>query len=87
LPEYYGADGEQRMWRKSVRVSNDFDKARSEAHLLVRTRVTKQTPEMLAFDVPVRFGATRVTASAAAMTASVGDDKGKRRGARSTKRS
>ena len=40
------------MWRKSVRVSNDFDKARSEAHLLVQnTRVTKQTPEMLAFDV------------------------------------
>jgi hypothetical protein len=52
--EYYGADGEARMWRKSLLLANDFDKARGEAHALARLRET-QLGALLAADVPVRF--------------------------------
>jgi hypothetical protein len=50
-PEYYQADGEDRMWRKSVLLANDFDKARAEAHELARLRQT-QPMAVLAADVP-----------------------------------
>jgi hypothetical protein len=52
--EYYGADGESRMWRKSLLLTNDFDKARAEAHVLAQLRETQAGP-LLAADVPVRF--------------------------------
>lgn len=53
-PEYYQADGEGRMWRKSLLLTNDFDKARAEAHALAQLRVTVAGP-LLAADIPVRF--------------------------------
>jgi hypothetical protein len=50
-PEYYQPDGEDRMWRKSVLIANDFDKARAEAHELARLRQTMPMA-VLAADVP-----------------------------------
>jgi hypothetical protein len=52
--EYYGPDGESRMWRKSSLLANDFDKARLESHALARLRET-QLPQLVAADRPVRF--------------------------------
>ncbi len=58
-PEYYQPDGEDRMWRKSVLIANDFDKARAEAHALARLRETVQPAAVLAADMPVRFSVAR----------------------------
>jgi hypothetical protein len=58
-PEYYQPDGEDRMWRKSVLIANDFDKARAEAYALARLRENLQPAAVVAADVPVRFKVAR----------------------------
>ena len=61
-PEYYKADGEDRMWRKSALIANDFDKASTEAHVLARLQANKQTAAALALDLPIRFQILRNSA-------------------------
>ena len=46
--------GKAVMWRKSLLLTNDFDKARAEAHVLAQLRETQAGPLLVA-DVPVRF--------------------------------